>query len=131
MSASNQQTFRLRSFVIRGGRGTQAQVRAMREAWPHAGIELAAGMQDYASVFGRAAPTYLEIGFGSGQTLLAAAAAHPDKNFIGVEIHRPGIGALFMGMQQQALTNLRVFKADVIDVLEQCIPAASLAGVQI
>lgn len=131
MTASSQKTFRLRSFVIRGGRGTEAQVRAMREVWPEAGLELAGGMLDMARVFGREAPTYLEIGFGSGQTLLAAAELHPDKNFIGVETHRPGIGTLLMGMRQQWLNNLRVFRSDVIDVLEQCIPDNSLAGVQI
>ena len=128
---TSQQTFRLRSFVIRGGRGTEAQVRAMREAWPHAGLDLSCGKLDFARVFGRTAPTYLEIGFGSGQTLLAAAADHPDKNFIGVEAHRPGVGALLMGMKQIGITNLRVFRTDVIDVLEQCIPDHSLAGVQI
>jgi tRNA (guanine-N7-)-methyltransferase len=131
MSVSSQQTFRLRSFVIRGGRGTAAQVRAMRAAWPRFGLDLAAGKLDFAQVFGREAPTYLEIGFGSGQTLLAAAAAHPDKNFIGVETHRPGIGALLMGVEDLAITNVRVFQADVIDVLEKCILNVSLAGVQI
>ena len=131
MTVSSQQTFRLKSFVIRGGRGTAAQVRAMREAWPTTGIELTAGMLDMVRVFGREAPTYLEIGFGSGQTLLAAAIEHPDKNFIGVETHRPGIGSLLMGVQQHGVTNLRVFRVDVIDVLSQCIPDASLAGVQI
>lgn len=128
---TTQQAFRLRSFVMRGGRGTEAQVRAMREAWPHAGLDLSGGMLDVTRVFGRTAPTYLEIGFGSGQTLLAAAADHPDKNFIGVETHRPGVGALLMGMTQIGITNLRVFRTDVIDVLEQCIPDHSLVGVQI
>ena len=131
MTVSTQQTFRLRSFVIRGGRGTAAQVRAMREAWPAFGLELSNGKLDFARVFCRDAPTYLEIGFGSGQTLLAAAAQYPDKNFIGVETHRPGVGALLMGMQQQEISNLRVFRSDVIDVLAQCIPDGSLAGVQI
>ena len=131
MKPSIQQTFRLRSFVIRGGRGTAAQVRAVREAWPVAGLELDAGKLNFTRVFGRDAPTYLEIGFGSGQTLLAAAAQYPDKNFIGVETHRPGVGALLMGMQQQGISNLRVFRSDVIDVLAQCIPDTSLAGVQI
>lgn len=128
---TSQQTFRLRSFVIRGGRGTEAQVRAMREAWPQAGLELSGGMLDFTQVFGRSAPTYLEIGFGTGHTLLAAAEQHPDKNFIGVETHRPGVGTLLMGMTQLGLTNLRVFRTDVIDVLEQCIPDQSLSGVQI
>jgi tRNA (guanine-N7-)-methyltransferase len=131
MSVSAQQTFRLRSFVIRGGRGTEAQDRAMREAWPSVGLNLADGFLDFNQVFARHAPTYLEIGFGSGVTLLAAAMQNPDKNFIGVETHRPGIGALLMGIQQHGITNLRVFRADVIDVLEKCIAPESLAGIQI
>lgn len=131
MTVSSQRTFRLRSFVCRGGRGTTAQDRAIREVWAVAGLDLAGGKLDFQQIFGREAPTYLEIGFGSGTTLLAAAAQYPEKNFIGVETHWPGIGALLMGVEQQGLTNLRVFRADVIDVLEQCMPAASLAGVQI
>jgi tRNA (guanine-N7-)-methyltransferase len=131
MAAPKPLVFRVRSFVIRGGRGTAAQIRAVREFWPVVGLELSAGQLDMAQVFGRDAPTYLEIGFGSGQTLLAAAANHPDKNFIGVETHRPGVGSLLLGMEEQGLTNIRVFKTDVIDVLAQCIPSSSLAGVQI
>lgn len=131
MSATEQSLFRLKSFVMRGGRGTPGQVRAMRALLPVLGLTVANGMLDYAKVFGRKAPTYLEIGFGSGQTLLAAASEHPDKNFIGVEIHRPGLGALLMGVEDLGLTNIRVFQADVIDVLDLCLPDAGLAGVQI
>lgn len=122
---------RIRSYVIRGGRGTDGQARAMSDMWPTAGLELSAGMLDFTQVFGRTAPTYLEIGFGSGQTLLAAAEQNPDKNFIGVETHRPGIGALLMGVEQAEVSNIRVYRADVVEVLAKCIPDASLAGVQI
>ena len=131
MSASSQPTFRIRSFVVRGGRGTSGQIRAMREVWPTVGLELAGGLVNFTVAFGREAPTFLEIGFGSGTTLLAAAADHPDKNFIGVETHRPGMGAMLMGMEEQALSNIRAFKVDVIDVLAECIPDNSLDGVQI
>lgn len=131
MSTSQQTLFRLRSFVIRGGRGTAGQVRAMQEQWPCFGLSLATGRLDFQTVFGRVAPTYLEIGFGTGQSLLAAAVANPDKNFIGVETHQPGIGALLMGVEAQCLTNIRVFQADVVDVLSQAMPPESLAGVQI
>lgn len=131
MSTSEQTAFRLRSFVIRGGRGTPGQVRAMRELWPQFGLTLEAGRLDFNQVFGREAPTYLEIGFGGGQTLAAAAAAYPEKNFIGVETHKPGIGALLMGIEERGLTNIRVFQADVVDVIAGCIPAGSLAGIQI
>lgn len=123
--------FRLRSYVIRGSRGTIGQDRAISENWPHYGLEVADGMLDAAQVFDRDAPVYLEIGFGSGQTLLAAAEKHPDKNFIGVETHRPGVGALLLGMRIRELSNIRVYRADVIDVLNACVPDDSLHGVQI
>lgn len=130
MSTSQQTAFRLRSFVIRGS-STPAQVRALRELWPQFGLSLEAGKLDFKAVFGREAPTYLEIGFGGGQTLVAAAAANPDKNFIGVETHKPGIGSLLMGVEELGLTNLRVFRGDVVDVIAECIPENSLAGIQI
>ncbi len=130
MSTSQQTAFRVRSFVIRGG-STAGQDRALRELWPQFGLSLEAGMLDFNKAFGREAPTYLEIGFGGGQTLVAAAKANPDKNFIGVETHKPGIGALLMGVEEFSLTNIRVYRGDVVDVLESCIPANSLAGVQI
>ena len=123
--------FRIRSFVRRDGRGTAAQVRAYAELWPRFGLSLENGMLDLASLFGNDAPCLLEIGFGTGQSLLAAAKANPGKNFIGVETHRPGVGALLLGMQLNELSNIRVFHTDVIDVLEKCIPDTSLAGIQI
>lgn len=126
--------FRLRSFVRRDSRMTTAKARAQIELWPRFGLGIEdgeEGMTDFVWVFGREAPRFLEIGFGSGQSLLALAKAHPDKDFIGVETHQPGIGALFLGIQQGGLTNLRVYYCDVIDVLEKCIPEASLDGVQI
>jgi tRNA (guanine-N7-)-methyltransferase len=131
MSSSQHKEFHIRSFVIRGGRGTPGQVRALRKLWPQFGLSTATGKLDLVQTFGRAAPTFLEIGFGGGQTLVAAALAHPDKNFIGVETHKPGIGALLMGVEEHGLTNLRVFMGDVVDVLAISIPEHSLAGVQI
>lgn len=122
--------FRLRSYVPRGRR-TDAQERAYAELWPQFGLQVEKELIDYQQEFGRHAPRYLEIGFGSGQSLLALAHAQPDSDFIGVETHQPGIGALLMGMQEQQLTNLRIYYSDVIDVLEKCIPKASLDGVQI
>lgn len=126
-----QQMFRLRSFVRRDGRITDAQTRARAELGPRFELQVETGLLHYPSVFGREAERYLEIGFGSGHSLLALAEAARDKDFIGVETHKPGVGALFLGMQQQALTNLRVYSADVVDVIEKCIPHASLDGVQI
>jgi tRNA (guanine-N7-)-methyltransferase len=123
--------YRLRSFVRRDGRRTPAQERAHALLWPLYGLNVELGVIDYQQVFGRTAPCFLEIGFGSGQSLLALAAAHPDKNFIGVETHKPGIGALCLGIEENALTNIRVYYQDVIDVLEKGIPNESLDGVQI
>jgi tRNA (guanine-N7-)-methyltransferase len=123
-------TFRIRSYVPRGRR-TPAQERAYAELWPHFGLTIEQGLMDYSQVFGRKAPCYLEIGFGSGTSLLALAALHPEHDFIGVETHQPGIGAILMGVQEKELSNLRIYHSDVIDVLEKCIPSESLAGVQI
>jgi tRNA (guanine-N7-)-methyltransferase len=89
------------------------------------------GCLDYQTVFGRSADCYLEIGFGSGQSLLALAAAHPDCDYIGIETHKPGVGALLNGVLSQGLSNVRVFHEDAIDVLDKAIPAASLQGIQI
>lgn len=106
-------------------------MRAHEELWPSMGLAVQNEMMDFQQVFGRDAPHLLEIGFGSGQSLLAAAEAFSHCDFIGVETHKPGIGALLLGIQQRQLKNLRVFYADVIDVLEKCIPQASLDGMQI
>lgn len=123
--------FRIRSFVRRDGRRTVAQERAYKLLWPQYGLQVESGLIEIEQVFARSAPCFLEIGFGSGLSLLALAKAQPEKDFIGVETHKPGVGALFLGMQQENLTNLRVYYQDVIDVLEKAIPAASLDGVQI
>lgn len=125
------QAFRIRSFVRRSGRRTEAQERAHEALWPQFGLTVGAGLLDLEACFGREAERFLEIGFGMGQSLLAIAKAAPDKDFIGVETHRSGIGSLLLGVEQAALTNLRVYDADVVDVLAKCIPDASLAGVQL
>jgi tRNA (guanine-N7-)-methyltransferase len=130
MSILSPNPFRLRSFVRRGRR-TNAQERAYREFWPRYGLQAEAGFINYQHVFGREARRFLEIGFGSGQSLLALAKAEPDNDFIGVETHQPGIGALFLGIQINNLTNLRIYDGDAIDVFQRGIPAASLDGIQL
>jgi tRNA (guanine-N7-)-methyltransferase len=124
-------SFRIRSFVRRDGRRTVAQERAYAALWPQYGLTVEQGLLQIEKIFGRKAPCFLEIGFGSGQSLLALAKAQRDINLIGVETHKPGVGALFLGIQQENLTNIRVFYQDVVDVLEKSIPDASLDGVQI
>ncbi len=131
MSTSSSKQFRPRSFVRRDGRRTAAQERAYAELSPQFRLHIESGQMDYHKVFGRDAFRMLEIGFGSGQSLLALAQAEPDKDFIGVETHKPGIGALLLGIERHQLSNLRVYDSDIFDVLEKCIPPTSLNGVQI
>jgi tRNA (guanine-N7-)-methyltransferase len=122
---------RIRSFVRRDGRRTAGQERAHQDGWPRYGLNVENGILDLEQIFNRIAPTFLEIGFGSGQSLLAAAKLHPEKNFIGIETHKPGIGAILLGVAKDNLTNVRVFYHDAVEVLEKCISASSLDGVQI
>lgn len=122
---------RIRSFVRRDGRMTAGQLRAVRESGPRFGLDAAAGMVNFPQVFGRVAPCFLEIGFGTGHSLLEAAVKHPEMDFIGVETHLPGVGALFAGIESAGITNVRVMHEDVVKVLAECIPDGSLAGIQI
>lgn len=123
---------RIRSFVRRG-RLTDSQQRAMDEHWPHYGVDPAAaqapGFWD-ASFDGRG-PLTLEIGFGMGQSLLAMAAAEPERRFVGVEVHEPGVGALLAGMAAQGVSNIRILAADVTEVLPQVFAPGELDRVQI
>ena len=124
-------SFRIRSFVRRDSRKTIAQERAYTALWPRYGLIVENGLINYAHVFAREAPRFLEIGFGTGQSLLALAKAQPEKDFIGVETHIPGVGALLLGMEHDLLSNIRIYNQDAVDVLEQCIPLASLDGAQL
>ncbi len=116
----------IKSFVMRSGRMTEGQQRGLDQGWPKFGMEPAAGMQDFDQLFGRSAPRTFEIGFGMGQATLEMAAAAPDEDFIGVEVHRPGVGALLNGMLTQNLSNIRVYSWDAIEVLRDCVADASL-----
>lgn len=122
---------RIRSFVRRDGRMTDAQRRAVATLWERFGLELSEGRLDVARAFGREAPCFLEIGFGTGHSLLAAASQYPEVNFIGVETHLPGVGTLLQGIETEGVTNIRLYHADVIEVMAQCLPEACLAGIQI
>jgi tRNA (guanine-N7-)-methyltransferase len=110
---------------------TEAQRHAYAEMFGRVGLSLEDGKIDIEQVFQRKTPTILEIGFGSGQSLLAMAKMHPEINFIGIEMHLPGIAALLLGMQQQQIDNIRIYYADAVMVMAQCIPENSLDGVQI
>ena len=121
----------VKSFVRRQGRMTPGQTRGIEQGWPRFGLTLQQGMLDYATVFGRAAPVVFEIGFGMGESLATMAKAESDKNFIGVEVHRPGIGRLLAQLLDENIDNLRLFEGDAKDVLAQSIPDASLDRIQI
>jgi tRNA (guanine-N7-)-methyltransferase len=117
---------RIRSFVRREGRLTPGQQRAMDELFPRFGIEAGETPLDLDAVFGRQAPRILEIGFGNGESLAEIARNHPHNDYIGIEVHRPGVGHLLMRIEELGLSNLRVMCADAVEVLEQQIPDASL-----
>jgi tRNA (guanine-N7-)-methyltransferase len=121
----------IRSFVLRQGRFSPAQERALAEWFPVYGIAYTAAPIDFASVFGRRAPVTLEIGCGMGETTAAIAQAQPERDFIGVEVHAPGVGALLNRIVARHLTNLRVIRHDAVAVVETMIPMASLAAAHV
>jgi len=121
----------IRSFVVRAGRMTEGQRKAFDDHWSDYGLSLFDGMVDWAEVFGRQAPVVLEIGFGMGDSLLAMAQAEPDKDFVGVEVHPPGVGRLINNAGEAGIANLRVYMADATDVMTDCIPDGSLSRIQI
>lgn len=121
----------IQSFVLRSGRMTQAQHKAIDSYWSQWGVDLEAGLIDVDQVFGRRAPLVLEIGFGMGASLCQMAKAAPEHDFIGIEVHRPGVGKLLQLMSEHNVDNIRVFCADAIQVLNHCIADNSLDRVQI
>ena len=122
---------RIRSFVTRAGRLSVAQARALEELGPKFLIEYAKAPLDTEQAFGRKAPVILEIGFGMGATTAHIATAMPEKDFIGVEVHTPGVGSLLKQIGEQGLTNLRLIQHDAVEVLNQMIPAGTLAGIHV
>ena len=126
---------RIGALLLGAGRITPAQQRALDEVWPRLGIDIPAPgtaqtapaiSLDWDAVFGRRAPRTLEIGFGNGENLLALAAAHPERDFIGVEVHRAGVGHLLLRADEAGLANLRVICHDAVEVLERHVAPASL-----
>lgn len=121
----------IRSYVLRAGRMTPAQQRGFDENWQRWGLAHSDGTLDFAAAFGREAPRALEIGFGMGQSLVAMAAAAPERDFVGIEVHRPGVGKLLHSMAEAGVDNIRVYCHDAVEVLRDCIPEASLDTIQI
>jgi tRNA (guanine-N7-)-methyltransferase len=121
----------IRSFVVRAGRMGPGQTRALAELGPRFVLPYSGAAVDWTAVFGRDAPRVLEIGFGMGDATAAIAQARPDTDFIGVEVHTPGVGALLKHIGEKQLTNLRIVQHDAVDVLAQMIAPASLAGMHV
>jgi tRNA (guanine-N7-)-methyltransferase len=117
----------IRSFVTRAGRITEAQQRALEESWPKYGVEFD-GTQtlDLDALFGRRASRVVEIGFGNGENLAALAAAHPERDYLGIEVHRAGVGRLMLACETTPLTNVRIACHDAVEVLEHQLPRESL-----
>lgn len=121
----------IRSYVLRQGRVSSAQQRAHETLLPHYGIAFRQALLDLDREFGRAAPKILEIGFGMGETTAAIAAAHPETDYLGIEVHTPGVGALLKLIDANQLGNVRIIQHDAVEVLQHMIAPRSLDGVHI
>jgi tRNA (guanine-N7-)-methyltransferase len=122
---------RIRSFVLRQGRFTPAQQRAFDALWPRFGLDYTGKPRDFDAVFGRKARRVLEIGFGNGEALRHAAAHDPDRDYIGLEVHAPGVGRLLNALADDDLHNVRVYHHDAVEVLENEIAEGSLDEIRI
>ena len=121
----------LRSFVLRAGRLGSGQQRALADLGPRFVVPYAPQPLDLDAVFGRCAPRVLEIGFGMGDATAQVALAHPNTDFIGIEVHMPGVGAMLRHIGETPLANVRLLQHDAVEVLANMIPPAALAGVHI
>ncbi len=121
----------IRSFVLRQGRVSNAQRRAVDTLLPVYGVDYAPGVLDFAQVFGRQAPVILEIGFGMGETTARIAESHPGNDYLGLEVHTPGVGALLKRIAELDLANIRIVQHDAVEVIERMIAPATLAGAHI
>ncbi len=122
---------KIRSFVRREGRLTRGQQRGLEVIWPQFGIEHDIGLLDLDKIFGRSAPRVLEIGFGNGASLAEQARQHPEMDFLGIEVHRPGVGNLLQVIERDGLSNIRVMQEDAVEILREQIPLDSLDKVQL
>ena len=121
----------VRSYVLRQGRLSPAQARALETLAPRYCLPFARALIDFVAVFGRRAPVVLEIGCGMGETTAAIALAHPETDFVGVEVHGPGVGSILNRIEQSSLANLRMIQYDAVEVVDAMIPEGSLAGVHV
>lgn len=131
--SDTQQTHKraIRSFVRREGRMTVGQKKAFESLWPQFGLDPSQPLSSIHAPFGKPAPVILEIGFGMGDSLAQQAVAQPQYRYIGIEVHRPGVGHLLALIAKHELHNIRIYSADAVEVLRHCIPDRSLDTVQV
>ncbi len=122
---------KIKSFVLRQGRLTKGQQYAMDHFWPVYGLDESDSLLDLPALFGNTAPVTLEIGFGNGDSLATMAAAAPERNFLGIEVHTPGVGHLLHLINEKKLANVRVMNSDALVIIRERIQAASLERVQL
>ncbi len=115
--------------MLRQGRLTKGQQKAFDQHWPRLGIEYDGQPLDLPDIFDNDNPVYLEIGFGNGESLAEMARRHPERNYIGIEVHTPGVGHLLMKLEEYGCENVRICRHDAVEVLEHMIPDAALQGV--
>jgi tRNA (guanine-N7-)-methyltransferase len=121
----------IRSYVLRQGRFSPAQQKAYAELMPRLGVPYRALPLDFAALFGRKAPVVVEIGSGMGETTVHIAAEHPDTDYLAIEVHAPGVGALLRRVEERGLTNVRVVQHDAVEVLRHMVPEGSLAAIHL
>lgn len=122
---------RIKSFVKRSGRMTELQRQAYQSNWQRYGLERGAAYIDFEQIFSNQQPVILEIGFGMGKSLAEMVRKNPDKNYIGIEVHRPGVGKLLALVAEQGSDNIRIYEDDAVEVLKSSIHDQSLSGVQV
>lgn len=121
----------IRSFVVRGGRMTEGQQKNYEVNWAQFGLNLADGRINYATVFGRESDIVIEVGFGMGASLVEMAKNAPEKDFIGIEVHPPGVAKLMMLAKEEGINNLRVYCDDAIEVMANCLPEKTASAFQL
>ena len=121
----------IRSYVLRQGRFSPGQQRAYAELMPRFGISYSPHPLDFAQAFGRRAPVVAEVGFGMGETTARIATQNPQTNYLGIEVHAPGVGSLLKQVGEAGLENVRVVRHDAVEVMREMIPAASLDAIHV
>jgi len=121
----------IRSFVLRAGRLTEGQKRALDDLWPVYGIEPGEGLLNFETLFGNHHPVIMEIGFGNGDATWQMALAHPEENYLGVEVHKPGVGHLLLKLEENGIGNVRIACEDAVELLRRRVARNSLGGVRI